>query len=97
MNEEMLADVRDYDAAMKAIAEGEELVPAEIVFVILDGANPVRVWREHRGLSQANVAEQAGISAAYLSQIESGTRDGTAEVLGKIAAALDVTQDDLVL
>ncbi len=93
---EMLADVRDYDAAMQAIAEGEELIPAEVVYAILDGANPIRVWREHRGLNQSELASQAGISLSYLSQLELGKRDGTTEVLAAIASALDVTLDDLV-
>ena len=48
---EMLADVGDYDAVVQAIAEGEELVPAEVVYALLDGGNPIRVWREYRGLS----------------------------------------------
>lgn len=93
---EMLEDIRDYDAALAAVVEGEELIPAEVVYALLDGENPVRVWREFRGLSQAALAEQAGISAAYLSQIESGKRDGTAEVLAKLAAVLGITLDDLV-
>lgn len=91
----MLADVRDYDAAMQAITDGEELIPAEVVYAIIDGANPIRVWREHRGLSQSELASQAGISPSYLSQLESGKRDGTMEVLAAIASALNVTLDDL--
>jgi DNA-binding XRE family transcriptional regulator len=93
---EMLEDIRDYDVAMAAIAKGEELIPAEVVYALLDGENRIRVWREYRGLSQAHLAEQAGISAAYLSQIEGGKRDGTAEVLSKLAAILNVSLDDLV-
>ena len=92
---EMLADVRDYDAAIQAIAEGEELIPAEVVYALLDGANPIRVWREYRGLSQGELAAKVGISPSYLSQLESGKRDGTMEVLSAVAAALDVTLDDL--
>lgn len=95
-NAEMLADVRDYEAAIRAIAEGEELIPAEVVYALIDGANPIRVWREYRGLSQGDLAARAGISPSYLSQLESGKRDGTMEVLSAVAAALDVTLDDLV-
>ena len=93
---EMLEDIRDYDEAKKRIAEGEELVPAELVYAIIDGENPVKVWREYRGLTQQALAAQSGISAAYLSQIETGKRTGTAEVLQAIARALDVTLDDIV-
>jgi ribosome-binding protein aMBF1 (putative translation factor) len=93
---EMLADIRDYDLAKQRIAEGEELVPAEVVYALLDGENRVRVWREYRGLSQAHLAEQAGTSADFLSQLEAGKRDGTADVLSKLAAILDISLDDLV-
>ena len=93
---EMLADIHDYDEAIRRIAAGEELIPAEVVYALLDGANPIRVWREHRGVSQAQLASMAGISASYLSQLESGKRDGTMEVLSAVSAALDVTLDDLI-
>lgn len=94
---EMLADVRDYDAAMQAIAAGEELIPSEVVYALLDGGNPIRIWREYRGLSQAELAAQVGISASYLSQLEAGKREGRMEVMGVIAAALDVLLDDLAI
>ena len=93
---EMLQDIRDYDTAKEAIAAGEELVPAEITYAILDGGNPVRVWREYRSLSQRELAERAGISASYLSQIETGKRAGTTEVLQALAAVLNLSLDDLV-
>jgi DNA-binding XRE family transcriptional regulator len=93
---EMLQDVRAYDEAKKAIAEGEELIPGEVTYAILDGGNPVRVWREHRGLTQQQLAEAVGISVPYLSQIESGKRRGSAEVLAAIAKELGLSLDDIV-
>jgi DNA-binding XRE family transcriptional regulator len=93
---EMLQDVAEYDAAKEALAQGEELIPGEVTFAILDGENPIRVWRKHRGLTQQELAERAGISKPYLSQIETGKRTGTAEVLAAIADALDVTLDDVM-
>lgn len=94
---EMLQDVRDYDEAKLAIANGEELIPSEVTYALLDGKNPIRVWREYRGLTQQQVAEAAGISKPYLSQLESGQRKGTTEVLRAIGRALDVSLDDLVI
>ena len=93
---EMLQDVRAYDEAKKAIAVGEELIPSEVTYAILDGINPVRVWREHRGLTQQQLAEAVGISVPYLSQIESGKRRGSAEVLAAIARELGLSLDDIV-
>ena len=77
---EMAQDVSDYDTTLKAVERGdEEIVPAKIVYAILDGENPIRVWREHRKLTQRQLAEAAGISTPYLSQLELGKRAGKTE------------------
>ena len=94
---EMLEDIRDYDAAKAALENGEdELIPAEVVFAILDGANPIKVWREYRGLTQQQLADKVKISKPYISQIETGKRTGTTEILSAIAKALDVSLDEVV-
>lgn len=93
---EMAQDIRDFDEAMLRIAQGEELVSSTVVDALLEGANPVRVWREYRGLTQQQLAESAGISKSYLSQIESGKRVGSAGVLSQLATALALDLDDLV-
>ena len=93
---EMLQDVRAFDEAKRAIAEGEELVPSEVTYAILDGEHPVRAWREHRGLTQQQLARVAEISVPYLSQIESGKRQGSTEVLAALAKALGLSLDDIV-
>ena len=74
----------------------EELLPAAMVDAILDGESRVRVWREHRGLTAAALAKAAGIASPYLSQIETGKREGTVETYRKLAIALGVTLDDLL-
>lgn len=93
---EMLNDVLDYDMAIEAVKQGEELVPSEVAYAILDGESPIRVWREYRGYTQQQLSEAAGISKPYLSQIETGKRTGTTEVLSGIAKALELTIDDIV-
>ena len=93
---EMLQDIRDYDASMQAIADGEELIPGEIVNALLDGENPIRVWREYRGMTQPQLAKVAEISVPYLSQLESGKRRGSTDVLRAIARGLALTLDDLI-
>ena len=62
---------------------------------MLAGVNPVKVWREYRGLTQEALAIQSGISKAYLCQIETGKREGAIKTLRALAAALNVTVDDL--
>ena len=94
---ELLEDIRDFDVINAAIDRREvELIPAEVVYAILDGGNPIKVWREYRELTQQQLADTAGISKPYLSQIETGKRIGTAEILSAIAKALDVSLDEVV-
>jgi len=93
---EMLQDIAEYDAAKECIEKGDELIPGEVTFAILAGENPMRVWRKYRGMTQQVLSQAAGISKPYLSQIETGKRTGTAEVLVTIADALGVTVDDVV-
>lgn len=93
---EMLQAIRDYDAAMQTIADGEELIPAEVVNALVDGENPIRVWREYRGMTQSQLAKVADISVPCLSQLESGKRTGSPGVLNAIARGLDLTLDDLI-
>ena len=79
------------------LARGEEeLLPAVMIDRILAGENPIRVWREHRGLSLKALAGKVGIAQPFLSQIETGKREGGIDTLRKLAAALNVTIDDLV-
>ncbi|NIM06696.1 MAG: helix-turn-helix domain-containing protein, partial [Armatimonadetes bacterium] len=94
---EMLQDIRDYDAAKEALEQGEELIPGEVALAILEGENSIRVWRKHRGMTQPQLAEAAGISTPYLSQIETGKRTGAPDVLAAIAKALGLSLDDIVV
>lgn len=89
-------DNHAFDRAAARQAQGEEGFPDELIAKLIDGANPVRAFREHRGLSAADLAKRAKLSAAYLSQIESGAREGTSATLKKLAAALGVDVDLLL-
>lgn len=90
---EELADVKTSSSAI--LGESTDLIPAEIVHRIADGEIPVRVWRQHRGLKGVELARAAGISPAYLSEIETGKKDGTFRTMTAIAHCLTVPLDDL--
>ena len=95
---EMLADVSAYDTAKAALASGDdELIPAEVANSLLGGENAIKVWRQHRGLSQHQLADAAGISQAYLAQIETGKREGGLSVYQTIAAVLSLDLGDLLV
>ncbi len=80
--------------AFDSTDDGERL-PDHMVARLLDGDNPVRVWREHRGIKGTELAAASGIQPSYLSQIETGNREGSLAVLRRIATALGCTLDDL--
>ena len=90
-------DIASASAVLERIKRGdEELVPADVVKRLLGGESPVTVWREHRGMTLSALAEKAGLSQSYLSQIESGKREGKVGILASLARALSVDLDDLV-
>ena len=94
---DLLEDLRDSKAFGEKLARGEEeVIPVEVVERLVDGESPVKAWREHRGLTQEELGEQVGLSGSYLSQIESGKREGTVRVYAALARALGVDVDDLV-
>ncbi len=96
----MLTDQADIVRANKIkrdIAAGDdEVVPADIVRRLVAGENKVKVWRSHRGLSGRDLAAAAGVSAPFISEIESGKKDGSVSVMKKVADVLKVDLDDLV-
>jgi len=56
---------------------------------IIDGANPITVWREKRGLTLADLASAVGLTDTDLATIESSGALGPV-VFDKIANALGV-------
>jgi DNA-binding XRE family transcriptional regulator len=94
---EMLADVRAYDAAKARIERGDdEIIPLAITERRLAGESTVKIWREHRGLTQAGLAKASKVSRAMIAAIEAGHKRGGIATLKKLAAALRVSLDNLV-
>ena len=94
---EPVEDAEDAAAYAEAVANDDGVrFPASVACAIADGAHPVRAWREYRGLALQALANEAGVSRPYLSQIEGGKRAGTAATLGKLAASLGVPLGALV-
>ena len=83
-------------AKIEDILSGGEHIPAAIVDRLADDEAPVRVWREYRGLSLRALAEKAGISAAMLSEIENGKKEGSVRTLAALARSLGLDLDDII-
>jgi hypothetical protein len=85
------------DAFTEALAsEMEAAVPSGFLDRLLDGANPIRVWREYRGLSIVDLAEATGVPAPRLALLETATQAGNPGEIRAIAMALKLSVEDLV-
>jgi len=60
-------------------------------------AEAVRKARKGLGLSQEDLALEAGLDRTYVSQVERGTRNCTIIVLARLARALKTTPDRLLV
>lgn len=63
---------------------------------IRSGETALRVVREFRGLTQAELAEKSGIARPEISAIEGGKRRGTVDTFKALATALQAPMDVLV-
>lgn len=52
--------------------------------------SPIKLLRKHRGLTQVELAKRAKISRPYLTEIETGKKDGSIRAMKEIARILGV-------
>ncbi|MDQ0143468.1 helix-turn-helix domain-containing protein [Cupriavidus necator] len=84
-----------YGDYLAQYAQAGDLIPHAVVRRVLAGdMPPLRAWREHLGLTQAEVAARLGISQpAYAQQENSARLRKTSRA--RIAAALGITAAQL--
>jgi DNA-binding XRE family transcriptional regulator len=93
---EMLSDVKAYDAAKARLEDGEdELVPFEITERRLKGEPALRIWREHREITQEQLSRKSKVSRALIAAIETKRKKGSVSTLQKLGAALEVSWEQL--
>jgi DNA-binding XRE family transcriptional regulator len=88
---------RRHEAAQGVLAARRNYLTAREARRLLDGESPVKVWREKRGRSQRELAAAAGVGAGYLADIETGRKPGSALALARLARALQVQMEDLIM
>jgi DNA-binding XRE family transcriptional regulator len=97
---EELEDAEDSIAVLQhdlRVAKGDHTPPLtmEELNRLLLGENRLKVWRQKMGLTQRQLAERAGVSQAYLAEIETGAKPGSVDALKKLANALKISLDAL--
>jgi DNA-binding XRE family transcriptional regulator len=97
-----LEDAQDRIALLEhRLAKAERRAPEMLTLdeadrLIAGKEHPIRFWREKRRMTQQALAGLAGISKAFLSEIEHGTKEPSIETLRKLANELKTDIDSLV-
>jgi len=85
-----------YDEFMRIIKLDEPTIPHEVAAMVLEKDFCLaRAWREHLGLTQAEVARRMDISQAALSQIEKGDKTIRESTLKRLADAMGLNPEQL--
>jgi len=96
---ERIEDLEDARIIREAEANRDRrsYLPIELAERIFAGEHPLRIWREHRALTLAALADKAHVPISYISEIETRKKPGSVAALKALAAALGLTIDDLTL
>ncbi len=88
-----LEDIQAYDRGMNDNAEG---IPHEYMLRLINGENPLAIFRQWRGHNQTELAKLSTVNRVQITDIESGRKTGSVATLKKLADALGISLDDLV-
>ncbi len=92
----LLARAGDEDAEdrmtvlIAAEARGEKPLPEQVSAAVLGGDSLLTALRRWRGMTQVDLESSAGLPQSLLSDLESGTKTGSADTLARLAKCLDV-------
>jgi len=90
----VLVPLHDFTALKNDFSRSD--LPEEVKEKLALGQeSPVKILRKHRGLTQGDLAKIAGISRPYLTEIETGRKDGSIRALKALAEALNVSLEHL--
>ncbi len=108
-NETITVSKADYESLLQRNEDLEDLlaaidadrtsgrVPHKVAVAIANGHSPITAFRAYKGISLRQLANRAGISAGYLSEIERGSKTGSVSALARIANELEITIDSLMV
>ena len=92
-------DYFDDEALFESALErnkGHEEIPHEVLLRIINGENPIRVWRQYREKTMQALAKEVGVTQSYLSQLEASKREASQKILKLLAEKLNVDIEDLI-
>lgn len=85
----VLVPLHDY----RAMTDGQNVpnLPDDVLDALAARKDsPIKILRKHRGLTQMELAERSGLSRPYLTEMETGKKEGSMRALKALSKALDV-------
>lgn len=85
----VLLPLHDYRSLVSG-GENDELPDDILNALTAREESPIKILRKYRGMTQAELAAAAEISRPYLTEIETGKKDGSIRAMRGLAEALGV-------
>lgn len=90
----VLVPLHDYTVLKNG--DGSNELPDHVLQDLAVGAqSPIKTLRKHRGMTQDDLANACGLSRPYLTELETGRKEGSIKSLKAIAQALQVPLERL--
>lgn len=91
----VLVPVHDF-TALKNGAGADDLPTDVKEKLAMKAGHPVKIVRKFRGMTQEDLANATGLSRPYITEIETGRKEGSIRALKAIADALSISLENLV-
>ncbi len=85
----VLLPLHDYRSMLNN-AENDDLPDDILNALTARQESPIKILRKYRGFTQAELAQQAKISRPYLTEIETGKKDGSIRAIKALSKVLSV-------
>ena len=93
----VLVPLHEYRLLTGSSEQNGSNLPQEILDALcVRQEHPIKIIRKHRGMTQQDLAHISGLSRPYLTEIETGKKDGSVHAIRSIANALKVDTGILV-
>lgn len=85
-----------HDFTIMKNGNGNDILPDEVLQKLaMAEQSPIKIIRKYRGMTQDDLAVASGLSRPYLTELETGRKDGSIKSLKSIAKALGVPLERL--
>jgi ribosome-binding protein aMBF1 (putative translation factor) len=94
----VLVPIEEYEAIRPLLEKNNDNIPHEVVGAyIMQGDSLIKAWREYRNMTQAELAEKCGMKQPAIARLESSDSTPQRSTLRKLATAMGITLEQLLV